>query len=308
MPAFDAPPRRRAAASSELDAWLAARIVEHLRQSRTEPGSHITEQELADRFRVSRTPVRAALAVLARSGAVERRPNRGYFVSTPPAALAAGPVAQVDEDKLYYRIADDRLAGRLEARVTESEVVRRYRASRARVSATLSRMAHEGWLQRLPGHGWAFEPMLDSAKGYEDGYRLRAVVEPAALRQPGYGLAPEAIERSRRIHRDLLEHGDRFTDAQVFEVGAGFHELLVSGAHNPFLLDAVRRVNAVRRLFEYRAKRNRAKIEGQYHEHMKLLDLVEAGHLERAARMLERHLTDALRLKAPLVAARSRRS
>src|SRR5687767_9715890 len=34
MPPFDAPPRRRGAASSELDAWLAARIVEHLRQSR----------------------------------------------------------------------------------------------------------------------------------------------------------------------------------------------------------------------------------------------------------------------------------
>jgi DNA-binding GntR family transcriptional regulator len=69
----------------------------------------------------------------------------------------------------------------------------------------------------------------------------------------------------------------------------------------------VRRVNAVRRLFEYRAKRNRSKIEGQYHEHMKLLDLVEAGQLERAARMLERHLTEALRLKAPMVAPRSGR-
>src|SRR5690349_15859392 len=108
MPPFDAPPRRRAAAT-ELDAWLAARIVEHLRESGAEPGSHITEQALADRFEVSRTPVRAALAVLARSGAVERRPNRGYFVATPPAALASAPVARVDEDKLYYRIAEDRL-------------------------------------------------------------------------------------------------------------------------------------------------------------------------------------------------------
>ena len=301
MPPFDPRPRRRGALSSELDAWLATRIVQHLREGGAEPGSHITEQELADRFHVSRTPVRAALAVLAKSGAVKRRPNRGYFVATPPAALAAAPVAKVDEDKLYYRIAEDRLAGRLQPRVTESELVRRYRTTRTRVATTLSRMAHEGWLQRLPGHGWAFEPMLDSVKGYEDGYRLRAVVEPAALRQPGYHLAPEAIARSRQIHRDLLAHGERYSDAKVFEVGTQFHELLVSGANNPFLLDSVRRVNAVRRLFEYRAKRNRSKIEGQYREHMKLLDLIEAGQLERAAKMLERHLTEALRLKAPLV-------
>jgi DNA-binding GntR family transcriptional regulator len=305
MSPFDAPPRRRGAPTSELDAWLAARILEHLRQTRAEPASHITEQELADRFHVSRTPVRAALAVLARSGAVERRPNRGYFVAAPPAALAAAPVAKVDEDKLYYRIAEDRLAGRLDARVTEAELVRRYRTTRTRVAATLSRMAHEGWLQRLPGHGWAFEPMLESVKGYEDGYRFRAVVEPAALRQPGYRLAPEAIARCREIHRDLLQNGARYSDSEVFDVGAGFHELIVSGSGNPFWLDAVRRVNALRRLFEYRAKRNRGKIEGQYHEHMKLLDLIEAGQLEKAAKMLERHLSEALRVKAPLVGGRA---
>jgi DNA-binding GntR family transcriptional regulator len=305
MPPFDAPPLRRRAAASELDAWLAARIVEHLKEVGAGPGSHVTEQELANRFQVSRTPVRAALAVLAKSGAVERRPHRGYFVATPPAALAGAAVAQVEEDKLYYRVAEDRLTGRLGARVTEAELVRRYRASRARVAATLSRMAHEGWLQRLPGHGWSFEPMLDSVKGYEDGYRFRALVEPAALRQPGYHLAPEAIALSRERHRDLLRHGERYSNAQVFDVGAQFHELLVSGANNPFLLDAVRRVNALRRLLEYRAKRNRAKIEGQYHEHMKLLDLIEAGKLEAAAKMLERHLAEALRVKAPLVRAKA---
>ena len=301
MPPFDQPPRRGTA--SELDAWLAARIVEYLRAAGARPGSHVTEQALADHFQVSRTPVRAALAVLAKSRAVERRPNRGYFVATLPAALGTAGVARVEEDRLYYRIAEDRLAGKLDARVTEAELVRRYRVTRPRVAATLGRMAQEGWLKRLPGHGWSFEPMLDSMKGYEDGYRLRAAIEPAALRQPGYLLSPELIARCREQHRHFLERRERYSDAQLFDLGSGFHEMLVAGSGNTFMLDAVRRVNAVRRLFEYRAKRSRAKIEGQYHEHMKLLDLIEAGEMERAAKMLERHLTAALRVKAPLVKA-----
>lgn len=287
---------------ADLTDWLAARIVEHVREHSLEPGTHITEQSLANHFQVSRTPVRRALTVLARSGAVEQQPNRGFFVVQPPAALAGKVVAGTEpEDKLYYRIAEDRLNGRIAQRITEAELVRRYRVSRKRIAATLARMAREGWLQRLPGHGWAFEAMLDSVKGYEDGYRFRAILEPAALRQHGYALPKEAIERLRESQRDFLDRNERFTDAQCFDLGAGFHETLVGGSGNAFLLDALRRVNAVRRLFEYRAKRDRASILGQYREHIAMLDLIEAGKLERAAKLMEKHLFGAGKMKARLV-------
>ena len=311
MPPFDAAapepalprPRRqrRAKVAGALSGWLAARIVEHLRELGLEPGTHITEQRLADHFQVSRTPVRTALTALAESGAVASHPNRGFFIAQAPACLGAGEVAVGDEDKLYYRIAEDRLNGRIPQRVTEAQLVRRYKVSRKRIAATLSRMAHEGWLQRLPGHGWAFEAMLDSVKGYEDGYRFRAVIEPAALRQPGYHLPREAILRLREAQRDFLEHNARYTDAQAFDLGSGFHETLVGASGNAFLLDALRRVNTVRRLFEYRAKRDRASILGQYREHIAMLDLIEAGKLERAAQLLEKHLIGAGKMKARLV-------
>lgn len=308
MPAFDALPAeaaltrpRRARSPGALPGWLAARIVERLRELACEPGSHITEQALADHFQVSRTPVRAALNALAESGAVVQEPNRGFFVAQPPAALGASKVSQAEEDKLYYRIAEDRLNGRIPQRVTEAQLVRKYRVTRKRVAANLSRMAHEGWLQRLPGHGWAFEAMLDSVKGYEDGYRFRAVIEPAALRQPGYHLPVEAIRRLRESQHDFLENNARYTDAQAFDLGSGFHETLVGASRNAFLVDALRRVNSVRRLFEYRAKRDRASILGQYREHMAMLDLLEAGKLERAAKLMEKHLIGAGRMKARLV-------
>jgi DNA-binding GntR family transcriptional regulator len=302
-----APRRARRKAKGALVSWLAARIVERLRELDLAPGAHITEQGLADHFRVSRTPVRLALAFLAESGAVEHHANRGYFVAQPPAGVA-GPEAPspAGDDKLYYRIAEDRLNGRIPERVTEADLVRRYRASRARISLTLSRMAQEGWLERLPGHGWAFQPMLDSVKGYEDGYRFRALIEPAALRQPGYALAPEAIARCRQQQRDLLDGLlTRYTDAEIFQVGASLHETIVSGSGNPFLVDAIRRVNALRRLLEYRAKRARATIILQCREHLQLLDLIEAGKLEQAARFMEKHLDIARKTKAALVARKA---
>ncbi len=46
-------------------------------------GFRLDEQQLANRFRVSRTPVREALQLLIASGLVEHRPNRGAFVRTP---------------------------------------------------------------------------------------------------------------------------------------------------------------------------------------------------------------------------------
>src|SRR5215212_11460530 len=95
-----------------LASWLAGRILERLREQEATPGAHITEQALADHFQVSRTPVRLALAHLARMRAVEHRPNRGFYVATAPAAVASSTLPELDEDALYYRIADDRLAGR----------------------------------------------------------------------------------------------------------------------------------------------------------------------------------------------------
>ncbi|MGO4404352.1 GntR family transcriptional regulator [Bosea sp. RAF48] len=47
------------------------------------PGQALDEQDLAERFGVSRTPVREAIRQLSASGLVQVRPHRGAFVALP---------------------------------------------------------------------------------------------------------------------------------------------------------------------------------------------------------------------------------
>lgn len=60
-----------------------AALEADLMQVSRERGRHLDETELAQRFGVSRTPVREALKALAAQGLVEIRPHAGAFVADP---------------------------------------------------------------------------------------------------------------------------------------------------------------------------------------------------------------------------------
>lgn len=70
------------------------------------PGMQLEEQVLADRFEVSRTPVREALRQLASTGLIELRPRRGAFVAElTPAQLDDMFVAMVELEATCARLA-----------------------------------------------------------------------------------------------------------------------------------------------------------------------------------------------------------
>ncbi|MEM6639877.1 MAG: GntR family transcriptional regulator [Pseudomonadota bacterium] len=63
---------------------IARVIEEEIISGKRLPGSHLNEQELADQFEVSRTPVREAVRYLASTGLAEMRPRRGAVVAQVP--------------------------------------------------------------------------------------------------------------------------------------------------------------------------------------------------------------------------------
>ena len=79
-------PRRRAGATHAER--LRDQLAEEIAHGRLAPGVALDETTLAERFGVSRTPVREALRELAAAGLVEHRPHRGAVVTTlDPARL-----------------------------------------------------------------------------------------------------------------------------------------------------------------------------------------------------------------------------
>jgi DNA-binding GntR family transcriptional regulator len=282
--------------SERLADRIARQIAEHIHAEGLAEGDHLAAQALADRFHVSRAPVTAALHALAADGVVEASRNRGFFVKHAPALQ---PAPADDEDPLYSAIVDARLSGVLPERTSENEMMRRFGATRVRLQRILTQIADEGWAERLPGHGWLFRATLDSAEAYDQAYRFRATIETEALRQPGYSFAPAELERLRGEQQALLA-GDmnRLPRTRLFEINAGFHETIVSWSGNRFFLDALRRVNRLRRLVEFRATADRSRLEQQCREHLALLDLIERGDMLLAADFVRRHIGQALEQKA----------
>ncbi len=276
-------------------------LIALLRESRLQPGDHLPAQMLADRLRVSRSPVNEALEHLHDAGLLTRVRHRGYFLAKDLAELPDDVAAAQGLDETdavtaaYFRVADDLLRGELPPSFTESLMRARYGLTSTQLKAMLGRIAAEGWAQRRPGYGWEFSSMMTTPDSLLQSYRLRLALEPAALLEPGYRLAPAVIERCRAAERHLLDGGiDTDTADQLHERGVHFHESLVEASGNPYFIDTVKRVNRVRRLLSYRSMRDRRRYRQHCEQHLEVLDLLERERNVEASDAMRRHLTATL--------------
>ena len=282
----------------DLSVELAARIVEHLAGESMSAGDHVPAQRLADRFRVSRSPITKALQLLCEKGVLRQEPNRGYFVGEAPLpdARTLGLVGPTDLVRVYFEIAEDRLAGRLADQASESELRTRYGLTRAQLNELLNRLSREGWAERRPGYGWTFSPILRTAASLDQTYRLRLAIEPAALLEPGFLLPRKALEKAVEIERSLLAGAiDQVSADALYERGIRFHEMLAEASGNPFFVDTLRRVNQIRRLLAYRAMTDRSRYYPQSRQHLRILELLRREQNEAAAAEMRNHLQTVVR-------------
>lgn len=280
-----------------VDKTIVAQVLELIRHDQLPPGAHLPAQMLADRLRVSRSPINEVLIHLHEQGLLQRERNRGFFVGeglqAPPDEInrRLGLEGQDAATRLYFQVADDRLKGELPEEVTEVLLKTRYGLTPAQLQALLGRIAKEGWIEKKPGYGWAFSPMLTTPDSLLQSYRLRFALEPAALLEPGYKLDSQVLARCRAAEVHLLEGGiETDTADQLHDRGVNFHESLVAASGNAFFIDAIRRVNRVRRLLSYRSMQDRQRYPEHCHQHLHLLDLLEQGRNADAATTMREHL------------------
>lgn len=260
-------------------------------------GYRLTEQSLADELGVSRSPVRKALQYLQALGALDSTPNRGFVIAQDTKELRQIdlPSAEDSDEGIYMRVAEDRLTGAIEDEIAESELMDRYSLSRLQVQRVLNRMSREGMIDRKPGRGWVFRPVLNTVQSHRESYRFRMIIEPASILEPTFRVDLAAFAKVRRQQLQLLEDGlDKWTAAERFRAGCEFHEAIVGCSGNRFLIDSLKNINQLRRVIEYHSHTgstpDRERLARQCEEHLHLLDLLEAGERMEASHMLRQHL------------------
>ncbi|WP_297839748.1 GntR family transcriptional regulator [uncultured Roseibium sp.] len=292
--------------TSNLAEQIAQKISQQIASGQLAVGDPLRAQTLADRFNVSRSPIREALKILTDAGVVEQKTNRGFYVTgskngggdTVPLALT------IERESPYQRVADDWRNNVLPEEVTEQFLRDRYKLTKAQVQDILVRAAREGWAERKPGYGWSFLNVAKSTESFQQIYQFRMVIEPAAMLSPDYEVVPEKLEELRAAQQRMLDHDiQRLPVEQLLATGAAFHEELIKFANNPYFHMALVRVNQMRRLLEYRAAYKPDRFIEQSRQHLIILDLLSRGEVLEASFAMKKHLSGALTSKAELIRA-----
>ena len=183
-------------------------------------------------------------------------------------------------------------------KVTESELIRRYQVTRGQLADILRRIVQEGWAERLPGYGWSFVEGLTSPDAYAQSYRFRLLLEPAGIREADFTLDAGELRRCRD-EQALLAAGRVFeaSPAEIFDANTRLHETIARCSGNAFILDALRRLNRLRRLIEYQKSVDREQAQRRCQEHLQLIDLLLENRREEAAVFMTQHLGNALQEK-----------
>jgi DNA-binding GntR family transcriptional regulator len=263
-------------------------------------GARLPERLLAEQLRVSRSPIRAALQAMEERQLLAKHPDGGFMVAAGALAPVISPRNEEPsgEETAYLQIAGDRIDGALPDKVTENELLRRYGLTRNQLTAVLRRMVHEGWIERLPGHGWAFLPTLTSTEAYGQSYRFRLLMEPAGMLEPTYRLDGIGLRRCYQEQEQLASGAvHTVSPAVIFDANTHLHEVIANSSGNLFIADSLRRLNRVRRLMEYRKAVDRQQAERRCKEHLSLIGLLLEDQREAAADFMRLHLRNALKEK-----------
>lgn len=273
---------------SSLQGELVDRIAGIVR-SGNRSGERLREAALARELGVSRTPVRAALQHLVSEGTLRSEASGGYSVLRVPKLAGEGLDAAAGRDRLHGLLLRDIILNEIDVPVSESALMRRYRAGRGELSRALKRLVREGLAEPLPGRGWMLLKL-----GIERlvlGYQLRTILEPAVIADPSFDMDREALSRIRVEHEQAQTSIGAMTSWQsLFDLDAAFHEELAAGTGNDLILDVIRRENRLRRLAEYASYRRTERVRTSLVEHIQILDALLAGNATWASALMRQHL------------------
>ena len=174
------------------------------------PGARIVETEVAERFGVSRTPVRAAF---------QRLEREGYVIASPThqARMTVAPLTREDVEELL-------------------EIVGELEGLAARSAARLSEDAASGWRKILPGLNADFRRAVSARKGAQPGklYELDEKFPPPLRRS-------RRRTATRSLHDAVKPQAERYIRMYIALL---LDTVPTAGTEHDAIIDAIRTGNA----------------------------------------------------------------
>lgn len=279
---------------------LANRLIQQITTGELSVGTHLTEEGLASQFDVSRTPVKAALRLVAQQELLDYHVNSGYFVSanTTPKPTSDNVVAGISGDALYRQLITDRAHDLLPDTMTETDFLEHYSVSRSLLRGTLVRMAAEGLIEKRRGQGWNFPPIVNTPEQIQESYQFRTMVECGGLLESSFRIDAGQLQNSRLAHEKLLQQTEAdYPVSAFFSLNAAFHEMLARFSNNRFVLQAMQQQNQLRRTDEHIALYRDPRRIDSCKEHLQIIEALENDNREWASALMRHHLAISRNIK-----------
>lgn len=291
-----------------VQAW----IVENIAEGNLQSGTRLTVAAVADRLRVSRSPVKRALDLLAGDNILTRDGGQGYVVG-PATTGAAGPanlfvlhLTDPDAGALtrpgWERILDDVAEAVAVAipfgiyQISEAVIGEHFGVSRTVTREVLARLQERGVIGKDRASHWVAGPL--SARMLDEEHGLRRLLEPAALAEAAAALRPLVPETLERI----AEAGPRCPPADMDRIEADLHDRFLPLQQNRRMsatLAQLRTARRVNRLFALHVVQHDE--SATLAEHRLVWDHIALGAADGAAVALRHHLdADHLRTRERL--------
>lgn len=290
-------------ASPRLYQRIVGIMSEQIASGRLAPGDRLVETRLAQEFGVSRAPVRQALSELRDAGLLQRSEAGGYAVRPADVAAGGAPAASdqpftasaltaVPSWQPIYAEVEDQLTSRIAFcswRVVETALAEEYGVSRTVARDVLARLQQRG-LVRNEGGKWLAPALSD--RRVAELYALRAILEPAALKEAAPRVERGLLDRMHRSLVEAMEQPDPPTGAQLDGLESDLHVRFLGHSTNETLLDALVQHQSllIAHRFLYRTTTRMYRVEPFLPEHLEIVELLRAHAVEDAAGALERHL------------------
>jgi DNA-binding GntR family transcriptional regulator len=195
------------------------------------------------------------------------------------------------EQDPYLLLREELRTGRLlpGQRLVEAELVESLGASRALVRAALSRLSHEGLVDKEPNRG-ARVRMVTEDEAVEI-TQVRAVLEALTAHQAAVNATSEEVDQMRSQiaqMRNLLGQNDLLAYS---DCNAKLHNLVQVASHHATAQRLIANLRAQMVRFQYRTILVPGRANESLAEHTALVDAIAAHDPERAEAAMRLHLT-----------------